>query len=369
MEIFSARGMWLLVVLPPLWGLLLGRMTWQVTEAATRPLGRSTPLQLWVRRLGRLTSVLTAVAVLCSALALAASASWTVILAPLLLTVALWGLYFPTLGRFLSLVARDGSALKRRVQRLTRWSTLAVLLLLPLTGLLPEVLQAHASGWLFGIGALWLLLVTVAAVVLPWSWLLVMRGFWVGSAQAEDPGMETIREVLASQSALTVIEQPMGLVAEGSRGGLRISVSLDLARAPGELRITVVGPRMATRYPDLMIRRRAKGEEGGVRLADPVLSGTLLVRAANEERAGALCQSLHTQLLPIFHPFEQAHLAAGRLTLRISGPPFGTAKDARDVASFISDQITECVTLMKALEERAGQTDARHRRTASWERQ
>ena len=71
--------------------------------------------------------------------------------------------------------------------------------------------------------------------------------------------------------------------------------------------------------------------------------------------------------MPIFHPCDDAQLAAGRLMLRIEGPPF--AERSVDVGMFLVDCIEECVTLMTALEARAVETGVLGRRTSTRERQ
>jgi hypothetical protein len=299
-----------------------------------------------------------------------AEESWSLILTPLILTALAWTLYFPALGTFLSQISRAGSALRRRVRWLTVRSTAAALGILLLTTILPDALwaieQASAPVWLLAGGLAWML-IAAASLFLPRAWYLLMQDFWGGDRRGA-VSVETIQSIFADNTGLTVMRTPTGLAAQGERRGLRVSVSLDLAHAPGELRITVISPRLAARHPDLTLRRRGAGEEPGVRLADPVLSGTLLVRAEDDRRAAALLDTLHEDLLSVFHPYENAHLSAGRLTLRITGPPFADAERSVDVGMFVVDRVEECIGLMAALEERAAQTPAMVQRSGMLER-
>ena len=132
-----------------------------------------------------------------------------------------------------------------------------------------------------------------------------------------------------------------------------MKVRLDLARAPGELFVSVTSQRLSRHHGDLVIRGRSAGGEG-VRLNDPVLDGALRVQAADGSTAAALCAGLHEELMPIFHPYTDARLASGRLTLRIHGPPFGSAEDSPGVGAFVAERIGECVALMASLEARSG---------------
>lgn len=364
LEIFSSRAVWLVVLLPPLWGMICGGVVLTVGDMVTIPLRRSSLVQLAPRLLGRLAGILMLLASMLQILAMMEGFSWSFLLAPIIAAAASWVLYFPAIGLFLRQISREGSALRRRVARLTVKSTLTALGGLALTALLPDVLwameQPGAPVWLLRLGGLWLLMAALTAT-LPRAWFLLLRDFWGVSGWSGEVSVATIQGVLEENIGLTVQQTGVGLAAEGARGALRVSVSLDLARAPGELRITVVSPRLAARHPDLMLRRRVSGEPGGVRMADPVLHGTLLVRAVDEGRAAALLQTLHADLLSVFHPHEDASLVAGRLTLRITGPPFADATRSVDVGMFVADRVEECVDLMAALEERAGQTPAMSR--------
>jgi hypothetical protein len=371
LKIFSSRSLWLVVLLPPLWGILCGGSALISSETLTTPLRERTLSQRLTRRLGRLAGAAMAITSLLLVLAVMLQTSWSMALAPVIITAIIWTLYFPVLGHFLSQIARSGSALHRRVRRLTARATLASAGLLFLTALLPDILwaldQTLGPAWLSVLGLAWLLFAGVS-VTLPRSYHRLFADFWGVVTWSGTLSVGTIQEILADRTRLVVLEEPIGLSAEGERRGLRVSVSLDLAHAPGELRITVISPRLAARHPDLTLRRRGAGEEPGVRLADPVLSGTLLVRAEDDRRAAALLDTLHEDLLSVFHPYENAHLSAGRLTLRITGPPFADAERSVDVGMFVVDRVEECIGLMAALEERAAQTPAMVQRSGMLER-
>ncbi|MFT5680869.1 MAG: hypothetical protein ACI8RZ_001775, partial [Myxococcota bacterium] len=356
LEIFSSRGVWLVALLPPMWGLICGGLTLTASETATIPLTRSSLVQQAPRFLGRVAGSMTMLAAMFTLGALVGSASWSIVLAPVITAAASWVLYFPAFGLFLHRLSRPGSALQQRVSRLTARSTATAVGVLALTTLLPDVLwamdQAESPMWLLRLGVAWLLVVALTAT-LPRSWFLLLGDFWGVSGWDGEVSVETIQGVLVDNTGLRVVSESVGLSAEGQRGALEVKVSLDLAHAPGELHITVISPRLAARHPDLILRRRTADESDGVRLPDPILHGSLLVRAQDEARAVALLDTLHADLLSVFHPHEDAHLAAGRLTLRITGPPFADATKSVDVGMFVVDRVEECIGLMAALTERA----------------
>lgn len=262
----------------------------------------------------------------------------------------LWLVWMAALWGFLGRLSRPGSALRQQVARTGAVWLPALAALAAASMVLPDLVWSlnvpSPPPWmavaLFGYGAGLL----AQALLLPHTVVSLLEAFWTaGDAHL---ALENIHAVLGERLGIPIQIDGWGLHGAASDGGREVSFRLELARAPGQLVVSVRDLRLP---PALAIMGR--GEDDGaerVSLSDPLLDSALSVSGVSAGEAARLLAGRHDLVMPIFHAHPRSMLYRQRLRVVIPGPPFqGCGGSPVEIASYVADQVEGAVALVSLI--------------------